>query len=92
VTLICQILREDVETALAESTLAQERAALMMLEQQELQRQRDQLAGESQAELLNLEASCVHTVICVLTISPLLFQPSRLNLLAAAAAAAATKL
>jgi len=41
-----QILREDVETALAESTLAQERAALMTLEQQELQRQRDQLAGQ----------------------------------------------
>jgi hypothetical protein len=41
-----QILREDVETALAESTLAQERAALMTLESQELQRQRDQLAGQ----------------------------------------------
>lgn len=43
---VLQILREDVETALAESTLAQERAALMALEQQELQRQRDQLAGQ----------------------------------------------
>lgn len=40
-----QVLREDVEAALAEASLAQERAALLGLEQEELQRQRDQLAG-----------------------------------------------
>lgn len=40
-----QVLREDVEAALAEASLAQERAALLGLEREELQRQRDQLAG-----------------------------------------------
>ncbi len=53
---LLQILREDVETALAESTLAQERAALMALEQQELQRQRDQLAGQGSMDC----ACCMH--------------------------------
>jgi len=41
-----QVLREDVEASLAEASLAQERTALLALEQQELQRQRDQLTGE----------------------------------------------
>jgi hypothetical protein len=40
-----QVLREDVEAALAEASLAQERAALLGMEQDELQQQRDQLAG-----------------------------------------------
>jgi hypothetical protein len=39
------VLREDVEAALAEASLAQERAALLGMEQDELQQQRDQLAG-----------------------------------------------
>lgn len=39
------MLREDVEAALAEASLAQERAALLGLEREGLQRQRDQLAG-----------------------------------------------
>jgi hypothetical protein len=56
-----QILREDVEAALAESTLAQERAALMTLEQQELQRQRDQLAGEEEE---GAKADVFHSHAC----------------------------
>jgi hypothetical protein len=44
-TTLLQVLREDVEAALAEASLAQERAALLGLEQDELQQQRDQLAG-----------------------------------------------
>jgi hypothetical protein len=42
---LLQVLREDVEAALAEASLAQERAALLGMEQDELQQQRDQLAG-----------------------------------------------
>eukprot|EP00775_Hariotina_reticulata_P013164 gene13164-13294_t len=38
-----EVLREDVEASLAEASLAQERTALLALEQEELQRQRDQL-------------------------------------------------
>jgi hypothetical protein len=40
-----QVLHEDVEAALTEASLAQERAALLGMEQDELQQQRDQLAG-----------------------------------------------
>lgn len=54
--LMMQILREDVEAAVAESALAQERAALMNLEQQELQRQRDQLAGQGAQH-----TTCIHS-------------------------------
>lgn len=43
-----QVLREDVEASLAEASLAQERTALLALEQEELQRQRDHLTGDQQ--------------------------------------------
>ncbi|KAF6250572.1 hypothetical protein COO60DRAFT_798357 [Scenedesmus sp. NREL 46B-D3] len=39
-----EVLREDVEASLAEASLAQERAALLGMERDELQQQRDQLA------------------------------------------------
>lgn len=54
---LSQVLREDVEAALAEASLAQERAALLGLEREELQRQRDQLAGTLYA-LLYSPISC----------------------------------
>jgi hypothetical protein len=61
-----QILREDVETALAESTLAKERAALMTMESQELQRQRDQLAGQHDGRHSSLMSCscCRHWYCC----------------------------
>lgn len=52
------VLREDVEAALSEATLAEERQALLQLEVGELTRQRDELAEHLGKAVAALESRC----------------------------------